>query len=349
MLHLTLRASQLSQLMGQSASLPMIPPQQERSLRRRRFTEGTNGVPKRQRVRNPLRRVANSVMSALSLQQSNEDIPLEPSSSHPAGDENPPNAASPLDPLDADQNSVYMDAAMADEPSPSLDMGEHDEHEVDGEPEQGEEEEEDEENGDPPSEEEQVDRLSRVLLTAAIITASSLEFYRDDAEFSQYLEQLRTGQHSEELGRAMFDGAGSYIRLFRFPVDTMSRVPVLLIFVRAAQEHEAPRHAWIIYVLGGTYPQDHPYLNGDPTVMVEELLKPQTCTAADLDAWGHIEDVTVTEEKCPICLEQYELGEKYRRLPCEHAFHRQCVDDWLLKGRNTCPMCRRTAIPGHAS
>lgn len=325
--------------MGQSASLPMIPPQQDRPLRRRRFTEETKEVPKRQRVRNPLRRVANSVMSALSIQQPSEERSMEPNGQSEVDEEALLNPVTPSRGVhDGETQSVYLDAPQEEAASSSLRWPEP---EDDIEPEDGE----DDDNGEPPSEEEQVDRLSRVLLTAAIITASSLEFYRDDAEFSSYLEQLRSGQHSEELGRAMFDGAGSYVRLFRFPVDSMNRVPVLLIFVRAAQEHEAPRHAWIIYVLGGTYPQDHPFLHDDPTSMVEELLKPQTCTAIDLEAWGHVEDVKVFDEDCPICLEKYELGDKQRRLPCEHAFHKNCVDDWLLKGRNTCPMCRRNAIP----
>ncbi|KAJ3679713.1 hypothetical protein LUZ60_017724 [Juncus effusus] len=43
---------------------------------------------------------------------------------------------------------------------------------------------------------------------------------------------------------------------------------------------------------------------------------------------------------CPVCLEMFRPGEKYRVLPsCGHAFHVNCVDLWLLKNA-TCPICR---------
>ncbi|KAJ3679712.1 hypothetical protein LUZ60_017723 [Juncus effusus] len=43
---------------------------------------------------------------------------------------------------------------------------------------------------------------------------------------------------------------------------------------------------------------------------------------------------------CPVCLETFRPGEKYRVLPsCGHAFHVNCVDLWLVKNA-TCPICR---------
>ncbi|KAF9197401.1 hypothetical protein BGZ49_002185 [Haplosporangium sp. Z 27] len=42
---------------------------------------------------------------------------------------------------------------------------------------------------------------------------------------------------------------------------------------------------------------------------------------------------------CPICLCEYEDLEELRRLPCEHYFHKECVDEWL-KLKRTCPLCK---------
>ena len=37
--------------------------------------------------------------------------------------------------------------------------------------------------------------------------------------------------------------------------------------------------------------------------------------------------------------EDYCEGETVRILPCSHAFHAECVDQWL-KEKDTCPMCK---------
>ncbi|CAF1136929.1 unnamed protein product [Adineta ricciae] len=46
-----------------------------------------------------------------------------------------------------------------------------------------------------------------------------------------------------------------------------------------------------------------------------------------------------SEEKCTICLSEYDLNECVRRLPCMHLFHIECVDRWLMQSKR-CPMCR---------
>lgn len=49
------------------------------------------------------------------------------------------------------------------------------------------------------------------------------------------------------------------------------------------------------------------------------------------------------EEICPICIENYRADDVLRILPCEHFFHRKCVDPWLC-ARETCPMCKRDVL-----
>ncbi|XP_022773521.1 receptor homology region, transmembrane domain- and RING domain-containing protein 2-like isoform X2 [Durio zibethinus] len=50
-----------------------------------------------------------------------------------------------------------------------------------------------------------------------------------------------------------------------------------------------------------------------------------------------------TARTCAICLEDYNMGEKLRILPCCHKFHAFCVDSWLTTWRTFCPVCKRDA------
>lgn len=50
-----------------------------------------------------------------------------------------------------------------------------------------------------------------------------------------------------------------------------------------------------------------------------------------------------TSATCAICLEDYNIGEKLRILPCGHKFHAICVDAWLTSWRTFCPVCKRDA------
>ncbi|PIN00167.1 hypothetical protein CDL12_27335 [Handroanthus impetiginosus] len=46
---------------------------------------------------------------------------------------------------------------------------------------------------------------------------------------------------------------------------------------------------------------------------------------------------------CAVCLENFRDGEKCRLLPsCNHSFHAECVDMWLLRA-SVCPICRAGA------
>ncbi|CAN0384849.1 unnamed protein product [Ascophyllum nodosum] len=58
-------------------------------------------------------------------------------------------------------------------------------------------------------------------------------------------------------------------------------------------------------------------------------------TAVKYGEMDHTED-----ESCAICLVDYSQQDELRKLPCDHAFHKPCVDSWLLVNAS-CPNCRR--------
>ncbi|XP_075789884.1 E3 ubiquitin-protein ligase ZSWIM2 isoform X2 [Pelodiscus sinensis] len=42
--------------------------------------------------------------------------------------------------------------------------------------------------------------------------------------------------------------------------------------------------------------------------------------------------------QCRLCLKTFCLGQYARLLPCNHKFHRECIDNWLLYHTNACPI-----------
>ncbi|CAM9227672.1 unnamed protein product, partial [Hapterophycus canaliculatus] len=45
------------------------------------------------------------------------------------------------------------------------------------------------------------------------------------------------------------------------------------------------------------------------------------------------------EDSCAICLIAYVEDDELRKLPCNHAFHTPCTDNWLAVNAS-CPICR---------
>lgn len=48
--------------------------------------------------------------------------------------------------------------------------------------------------------------------------------------------------------------------------------------------------------------------------------------------------------ECPICLEEFHVGNEVRGLPCAHNFHIECIDEWLRLNVK-CPRCRCSVFP----
>lgn len=47
---------------------------------------------------------------------------------------------------------------------------------------------------------------------------------------------------------------------------------------------------------------------------------------------------------CMVCLEDFEVGDKLRMMPCSHSFHQRCIFRWLRISRQ-CPCCRFRCPP----
>ncbi|CCH46077.1 E3 ubiquitin-protein ligase [Wickerhamomyces ciferrii] len=135
--------------------------------------------------------------------------------------------------------------------------------------------------------------------------------------------------------------------------------------------------SWVIFVMGNTFAWNHPLLSA-PSLMSEnptyedllnlqELIgqvKPQVTTKEELQEQNDqlfelidqstnqsttdlktIELNSLLDERCQICLENFELNQILRNLKnCNHKYHKDCIDNWLLNGKNNCPLCRSKGI-----
>lgn len=81
-------------------------------------------------------------------------------------------------------------------------------------------------------------------------------------------------------------------------------------------------------------PRTHRYVAEYQDVIVhssEEVIN-RASTETTLD-----EDI---DNNCSICQDRMRQGEIVRTLICRHAYHRACIDNWLLNESVLCPTCR---------
>jgi len=48
---------------------------------------------------------------------------------------------------------------------------------------------------------------------------------------------------------------------------------------------------------------------------------------------------TMNDNKCPICFESWKYGIIYFTTCCNHQFHPECLEKWVIRTPN-CPICR---------
>lgn len=51
---------------------------------------------------------------------------------------------------------------------------------------------------------------------------------------------------------------------------------------------------------------------------------------------------------CPVCMDDFNVGDEVVRVPCKHVFHPDCIVPWL-KTNGSCPVCRFSLVPEPAN
>lgn len=60
--------------------------------------------------------------------------------------------------------------------------------------------------------------------------------------------------------------------------------------------------------------------------------------------WWSKKTFVPDRKECSICIADYEKGDKITILPCKHAFHKDCIANWL-KENKVCCECQAEVVP----
>ncbi|XP_076010725.1 E3 ubiquitin-protein ligase RNF115 isoform X2 [Genypterus blacodes] len=97
-------------------------------------------------------------------------------------------------------------------------------------------------------------------------------------------------------------------------------------------------------------PGDYAWGQGGLDAVITQLLGQLENTGpppAEKEKISSLPTVTISQEQadcsmeCPVCKEDFTVGEPVRQLPCNHLFHSDCIVPWL-EMHDTCPVCRKS-------
>ncbi|XP_054637765.1 E3 ubiquitin-protein ligase RNF115 isoform X1 [Dunckerocampus dactyliophorus] len=97
-------------------------------------------------------------------------------------------------------------------------------------------------------------------------------------------------------------------------------------------------------------PGDYAWGHGGLDAVITQLLGQLDNTGpppAEKEKISSLPFVNISQEQadccmeCPVCKEDFEVGEAVRQLPCNHFFHSDCIVPWL-EMHDTCPVCRKS-------
>jgi hypothetical protein len=71
------------------------------------------------------------------------------------------------------------------------------------------------------------------------------------------------------------------------------------------------------------------------TVSQDELNKIPTFEYQNLS-----DEIKSFNDACSICKMEYLPTDEIRHVKCNHIFHKECIDPWLLNENHKCPVCR---------
>ena len=80
--------------------------------------------------------------------------------------------------------------------------------------------------------------------------------------------------------------------------------------------------------------------------ILDDEIRNETMTLEEVNSipcqrFSELELENKSSESCIICQENYKNEDNIIQLKCNHIFHKECLENWLLNYNCVCPICRR--------
>lgn len=160
---------------------------------------------------------------------------------------------------------------------------------------------------------------------------------------------IRAHRHPERYGpRPGYGGRPRQSRAKGLARAVLDTIPIVK-FGDSRPSKPDPEHE-LESTSGDRHPTNSPTPDEAPAESTREQDVPPEANIASKSASEAVAPATSRENQssaegdtdehmgCSICTEDFTVGENVRVLPCDHKFHPQCVDPWLVNVSGTCPL-----------
>jgi len=153
-----------------------------------------------------------------------------------------------------------------------------------------------------------------------------------------YIQRRRRNALRQRVINGEIDLEAIGVKRLTVPREYLEKLPL---YTYSAGPNEEALHK--------AYPDAPAQTQNIPSPTIEGLKSaPLTrhSSAPPLNAPTHGISSAFSQPTCPICLDDFETNEsQVRELPCQHIFHADCIDTFLISNSSLCPMCKKSVLP----
>ena len=167
-----------------------------------------------------------------------------------------------------------------------------------------------------------------------------------DRKDSIHLDKIKLSEYNQYNPHTLFGSLynsdeivvpdNNFIMIINFPLTRPAEVDVSSRMIR---NHDGFTLRELIFCISETYKSiysDEELTSG----MVRYKYKKRCKHCSIDDILNEVENINHSNiEKCCVCLSN--LDNNISKLNCNHLFHTECLNNWIQKDNNTCPLCRK--------